>query len=199
MAPRRASGSGREPSAKEKEQNDWRPTFAFFPPGLNAPDTNRLALSAASAWNEHGATVCHPASFNALEPGDARIFACFVVAGLVPPMSLFFHAVLATYGLHVSHIHPNAMVTLAMFQHCCEAFVGINPSVALFRHFFRPRVEEGRVSGSVTFTRRSTSRFIPMDVRGKWEEFRHLWCFIRFPQADDSLLPPSKVHSSSDS
>ena len=137
--------------------------------------------------------MCHPASFNALEPGDARIFACFVVAGLVPPMSLFFHAVLAAYGLHVAHIHPNTMVTLAMFQHCCEAFVGIRPSVVLFRHFFWPRVEERRVSGSVTFTRRNTSRFIPMDVRSKWEEFRHQWCFIRFPRADDSLDAPAEA------
>ena len=138
MAPKRASGSGREPSKKEKEQNEMRPTFAFFPPGLNLADTSRLALSAATAWNENGATVCHPASFNSLVPGDAQIFACFVVAGLVPPMSFFFHAVLVAYGLHVTHIHPNAMLTLAMFQHCCEAFVGIKPSVALFRHFFRP-------------------------------------------------------------
>ena len=79
--------------------------------------------------------------------------------------------------------------------------MGINPSVALFRHFFRPRVEEGRVSGSVTFARRSnsTSRFIPMELRNRWEEFRHLWCFIRFPEADDSLLPPSEAPSSNES
>ena len=193
MAPKRASGNGREPSKKEREHNEWRPTFAFFPPGFDAEETARLTRSAAQAWNEHGVTECRPTSFNDITPRDARIFSCFIVAGLVPPMSLFFHAVLAAYGLHVSHIHPNAMLTLAMFQHCCEAFVGIKPSVALFRHFFRPRVEEGRVSGSLTFTCRSSSRFIPMDVRSKWEEYRHQWCFIRFPHADDSLDAPSEA------
>ena len=49
MAPKRASGSGREPSMKEKEQNEMRPTLAFFPPGLNPTETSRLALSAATA------------------------------------------------------------------------------------------------------------------------------------------------------
>ena len=188
MAPKRLS-------QREIEQNQWRPTFAFFPPGMDLEATTRLARSAATAWNEHGATLCRPGSCNDLTPADARIFACFVVAGLIPPMSHFFHAVLAAYGLHVAHIHPNAMVTLAMFQHCCEAFVGIRPSMALFRHFFQPRVATGHVSGSLTFARRSSSQFIPMDVRSKWEEHRHQWCFIRFPQADDSLEAPNEVPS----
>ena len=183
-------------SAREKEFTALRPTHAFFPPGLNREATVKLERAAASDWNEHGATVCHPAAFSRLESGDARIFSCFVVAGLVPPMSLFFHAVLAAYTLHVAHLHPNAVLLLAMFQHCCEAFVGIHPNVALFRHFFRPRVEAGRVSGLVAFTRRTnTSRFVPMELRNKWEEFRHQWCFVRFPAADDSLLPPTEAPS----
>ena len=72
---------------------------------------------AATDFNENGATVCRPANFTALEPGDARLFTCFVAAGLVPPVSLFFLAVVASFGLHVSHLHPNIMVMLAIFQH----------------------------------------------------------------------------------
>ena len=115
MAPKKASSSVHEPSKKEREHMEMRPTYAFFPPGLNPTETGKVALSAATAWNEHGATVCHPASFDDLTPGDVWIFSCFIMTGLVPPMSLFFHAIMAAYGLHVSHIHPNAMLTLAMF------------------------------------------------------------------------------------
>ena len=196
MAPKKPSSGRREPSAREKEFAELRSSFAFFAPGFTHEETVRLSRVAASDWNEHGATVCNPAAFDQTGVRDARIFSCFIVAGLVPPMSFFFHAVLAAYSLHVAHLHPNAVLLLAMFQHCCETFVGIYPSVALFRHYFRPRVEEGRDSGSVTFKRRTNSpRFIPMELRSKWEEFRHQWCFIRFPDADDSLLPPAEAPS----
>ena len=69
-----------------------------------------------------------------------RVFTCFLVAGLVPPMSAFSVAVLAEYGLLLAHLHPNAILTLAMFQYLCECFVGIDPHVALFRHYYYPRV-----------------------------------------------------------
>ena len=47
----------------------------------------------------------------------------------------------------------------------------------------------------MTFTRRvnNASQFIPVELRSKWEEFRHQWCFIRFPHADDSLDAPSEA------
>jgi hypothetical protein len=105
----------------------------ILPPGLNGEGADRVALTGATAFNENGHTVCHPASRHGLEARDARIFSCFVVAGLVPPMFLFFHDVLAAYGLHLAHLHPNAVVMLAIFQHLYEAFVGVYPSVALFR------------------------------------------------------------------
>ena len=33
------------------------------------------------------------------------------------------------------HLHPNAVLILATFAYACEAFVGVMPSVALFRHW----------------------------------------------------------------
>jgi hypothetical protein len=49
------------------------------------------------------------------EVRDARVFFCFLVAGMVPPMSLFLHAALSTYGAVLAHLHPNALLTLAIF------------------------------------------------------------------------------------
>ena len=110
--------------------------MAFNPPGMDAAGTGRMAHMAATDFNEHGASVCHPDSTTGLTTRDVQLFSCFVAAGLVPPASLFFLAVVASFGLHISHLHPNAMVTLAIFQHLYEGFVGIRASVALFRHFF---------------------------------------------------------------
>jgi hypothetical protein len=50
---------------------------------------------------------------------DARVFFYFLVAGMVPPISLFLHAMLSTYGVVLAHLHPNALLALAIFQHLC--------------------------------------------------------------------------------
>jgi hypothetical protein len=47
-------------------------------------------------------------------------------------MSLFLHAALSTYSMVLVHLHPNALITLAIFQYLCEAFVGVHSLVALF-------------------------------------------------------------------
>ena len=54
-------------------------------------------------------------------------------------------AVLEAFGLRMLLLHPNAVLILATFAHTCEAFVGVMPSVALFRHYFMSR--SGRSSG----------------------------------------------------
>ena len=61
------------------------------------------------------------------------------VMGLLPPFSDFFIAVLEAFGLHMLRLHPNAVLILATFAYACEAFVGVVPSMALFRHYFMPR------------------------------------------------------------
>jgi hypothetical protein len=58
-------------------------------------------------------------------------------------MSLFLHATLSTYGTVLVHLHPNALLTLAIFQYLCEAFVGVRPLVALFRVFFEASLDTG--------------------------------------------------------
>ena len=135
MAPKRSGdgSSSREPSQKEKDWARWKPIMAFYPSGMNLEGAMKVARKAAADFNENGVTVCHPASLTTQDPRDARLFMCFVAAGLVPPASLFFLAVVASFGLHVSHLHPNALITLAIFQHLSH----LHP------------IEEGRVAGAV--------------------------------------------------
>ena len=60
--------------------------------------------------------------------------------GLLPPFSTFFMAILEPYGLHMLHLHPNVVLIFATFAYACETFVGVAPSVTLFRHYFVPRI-----------------------------------------------------------
>jgi hypothetical protein len=43
---------------------------------------------------------------------------------------------LEAHAIHLVHFVPNAVVTLTIFAHACEMFVGVQPSVELFRYFF---------------------------------------------------------------
>ena len=66
------------------------------------------------------------------------VFLFFLVVGLAPPFSPFFMAVLEEFAIHLVHLTPNAVLTLALYAHACEMFVGVLPSVELFRYFFAP-------------------------------------------------------------
>ena len=66
------------------------------------------------------------------QDGVVVTFHDFFVMGLLPPFSDFFMAVLEAFGLHMLHLHPNAVLILATLALACEAFVGVMPSVAFF-------------------------------------------------------------------
>ena len=115
MAPKRSGGGSSSREQREKDWARWKPIMAFYPPGMTLEGTERVVRMAATEFNENGATVCQPATITPHDPRDARLFMCFVAAGLVPPASLFFLSVVASFGLHVAHLTPNAMITLAIF------------------------------------------------------------------------------------
>jgi hypothetical protein len=89
------------------------------------------------------------------------------------------------YSVVLAHLHPNALLTLAIFQYLCEAFMGVRPSVALFRVFFEACLDAG---GAISFHLRPSmeTRFISM-LNREWEDWRVNWCFMRFSEEDDSV------------
>ena len=86
-----------------------------------------------------------------------------------------------TYGFRLLDFTPNAVLTMAVFAHLCENFVGVHPNVALFRHFFMPRVERGEpFSGGIAWFSRTGKKeaYLEGELRSKWEEWRAEWCWI---------------------
>jgi hypothetical protein len=81
-------------------------------------------------------------------------------------MSLFLYAGLSTYSVVLAHLHPNALLAVAIFQHLCEAYVGVRPSVALFCVFFKASLAAS-ASGCLTFCLcpSMVMHFIPMPSR----------------------------------
>ena len=92
---------------------------------------------------------------SALPEGQGSTFYPFFVsaiaAGLVPPFSEFFFSVLRHYKLQALHLHPNSVLLLAIFAYYCEAHIGVQPLVALLRHYFYLRTSCGPASACASF------------------------------------------------
>jgi hypothetical protein len=82
------------------------------------------------------------ASLANMRPGDFVFFVVYALAGLVPPLS--FLTLLEYYGLQLQHLSPNSIALVAIFVHLCEMYVGVQPSVRLFRRFFVLKVVSPR-------------------------------------------------------
>nr|AAU10740.1 hypothetical protein [Oryza sativa Japonica Group] len=134
-------------------------------------------------------------------PGRSVFFLSFAMAGLVPPFSSFFMDVLELYDLQMAHLTPNAVMTLAIFAHLCEMFIGVRPSLWLFRWFFTVQpVSPPSVVGGCYFQPRGPvlNRYIPCVLRKKWDHWKSDWFYT--PLADEARLrlpsqPPAQASS----
>ena len=120
---------------------------AALPPSrINAAALAKVRYLAASNTNEHGVTEMRPTG-SRLPEGYYPIFLHTLYTGLVPPFSDFLFAILETYQIQLLHLHPNSILILAIFAYLCEAYIGIHPSVELFRNFYAlQNTEHGEVA-----------------------------------------------------
>ena len=108
----------------------------------------------------------------------------------MPPYSPFLEAVLEFYQIQLLHLHPNSVLILSIFAYLCEAYLGVRPSVALFRNFYSLRcTAAGERTGCVFFHIADDmgSVYIPMSWSGdkpvtalvkKVGDFRQRWLLI---------------------
>ncbi|XP_066329795.1 uncharacterized protein [Miscanthus floridulus] len=133
----------------------------------------------------------------ALGPGEIVLFVSFVRAGLCLPASVFLHQFLRYFGVSLNHLTPNAVLHLSVFVHLCEAFLGIPPSLSLFRFFFRlkpqPRREETSVLGGcgIQFRQGLKIKFFDYDLVDSVKDWRAEWFYAA------NLIPSLVVHSGS--
>ena len=95
----------------------------------------------ADSFNEHGSTEVRAGSNEAQRRGGPLqpVFTHALMAGMIPPFSAFLLEILRHYQIHLLHLHPASVTILSAFAYLCEAFLGVEPSVAFFRHFYSLR------------------------------------------------------------
>nr|CAE03219.2 OSJNBa0050F15.9 [Oryza sativa Japonica Group] len=113
------------------------------------------------------------------------------MVGLILPFSKFFHEVLDFYEIHALHLAPNAMMTLAIFAHLCEMFVGVRPTMRLFQSFLVPQLLQGAVGGGCYFQPRQgvAGQYIDSHLRKKWEDWKKDWFYTALPDRPRLRLP----------
>jgi hypothetical protein len=153
--------------------------------------------------NSEWGTTCiwHDCAPRDTLPAMAQPFFLFsIFAGLVPPFSPFFLAILETNGIQAIHLHPKSVTLLAVFAYACEARIGIKPSVAYFRHLFSlwsSRLNQS--SGCVSFiaTTGTEGDIIDLKWMKKVEDFQSRWFFINILEESELFLvtgvPPVKL------
>jgi hypothetical protein len=93
-----------------------RDPFLPFEPHGEGQGFEQLAGYVADASNEQGPTIlAHTSKVVGHGARDTRVFFCFLVAGMVPPMLFFLNAMLSTYGMVLAHLHINALLAMAIF------------------------------------------------------------------------------------
>jgi hypothetical protein len=82
---------------------------------------------------------------------------------------------------------------VAIFVHLCEMFVGVRPSVRLFRRFFVMKAASQRppLIGGYYFARRTQgpSRYIAPISPGRWERWREDWALVQADAHDRFVIP----------
>jgi hypothetical protein len=128
--------------------------------------------------------------------GEIVLFISFVQAGLCLPASTFLHRFLHYFDISLNHLIPNAVLHLSVFVHLCEAFIGIVPSISLFRFFFRlkphPRSDTSPLGGcGIQFRQGKKTLFFDYDLVDSIRDWRSEWFYTA------NMIPPHVVHSGS--
>jgi hypothetical protein len=120
---------------------------------------------------KHGA-----ASLANMRSGDFVYFAAYALAGLVPVLSSFFLTLLEYYTPQLQHLSRNSIALVVISVHLYEMFMGVRPSVQLFRSFYVLKAVSQRppLINSYYFQRwtQGHARYIMPVSPGRWERLR---------------------------
>ncbi|KAE8819707.1 hypothetical protein D1007_02367 [Hordeum vulgare] len=170
---------------------------ASAPPLLECTLSKNVNITPVLPWtvassNEHGRTLIWPDA-TAKRPASKAVYLFFlhsIFAGLVPPFSSFFIAILNHYGIQALHLQPNSILLLSVFAFYCESFIGVRPSVSLFHHFLSLRLHGGaHLSACISFVAAQSSSLL-LKAGKKVENFTHHWVLMSLKDANPRLEEP---------
>ena len=120
MSPKQAE-TGKKPLSLPTAPPSFEPALGWSRV-LNDEAMDKVRPMLASSFNEWGETpawlASHPSMARAVT--EVPIFIDALSAGLIPPFSAFFNAVLEHYQIHMLHLDPQSVTLLAVFAFLWE-------------------------------------------------------------------------------
>lgn len=113
---------------------------------------------------------------------------------LVSPFE-FLSLILDFYGLHLLHLNPNFIAFLSIFTHLCEAYLGVQPFLDLFRYFYEVRwMEASKISGCCGLHLWDGMRdeYIPFNCPSSRRDWRKGWFFLYVEDNFPNLAVPNQ-------
>ncbi|XP_022680442.1 uncharacterized protein LOC111256491 [Setaria italica] len=143
---------------------------------------------------------CRPAYGNAWQfkehPKETVMLAHFVERGLAVPTSNFFKGILEYYNLQLVPLNPNGVLHMAIFVHLCEVYLGVLPSLDLFKKLFRckpqPNANRTEVFNGAGFQLRNSSAYLEYDLLDSHGDWKKRWFYIG---NHDPVLPIITSHA----
>nr|AAX92792.1 retrotransposon protein, putative, unclassified [Oryza sativa Japonica Group]AAX94985.1 retrotransposon protein, putative, unclassified [Oryza sativa Japonica Group]ABA93345.1 retrotransposon protein, putative, unclassified [Oryza sativa Japonica Group] len=131
------------------------------------------------------------------EPVLGRMVAVedYILCGFLPPPSEFILPVLNFYGLSLLHLNPNSIAFLSIFSYLCEAYIGVESFLDLFRFYYELRwMEPKKVSGCLGFRLRDglKSRYIPFQCPSSRSKWRARWFYLQIENSDPASVVPEE-------
>jgi hypothetical protein len=115
------------------------------------------------------------------EAGEVIVFHRFFERGLAFPVGPFLRGILYQYGFELHHLNPNTILHISIFVTLCEAWLGIEPNLDLFRYYFKA-VSNGGVDpvGCVRFSLREkrAGRYIKVPLTSSVPRWHQGWFYV---------------------
>jgi Putative gypsy type transposon len=169
------SSSAKDAEAEGMEKTDprtyWDPCSTKDKHLEKLVDQGLLLPSTTLAFHS-----CYGQAFPTADTNVLIAFVAHVQCGFGVHPSKFFERICQFYDIESCHLKPNAVTALSVFTILCEAFLGIEPNLNVWRFLYKPfYYTDQKCIFSISFSLRDTGKYIITSFRDSWKTWRNKW------------------------
>ena len=116
---------------------------------------------------------------------EVVVFGEFFERGFSIPVHPFLRRLLDFYGLELHHLNPNGMLHISCFIVTCEAYLGIEPDIFLWRRLFLCKVQPSKakpaIVGGAGFQLRSGAKYFQIPFKSSLKGWHSNWFYASNP------------------
>lgn len=129
-------------------------------------------------------------------PDELVVFEDYFWHGFGIPIHPFLKKLLVYYKISLCNLHPNSIISISIFIHFCEGYLGIYPHFNLFRHFFYLKKKGGSGGSKITdgsylvLRDHMKAEYLNVPLNTSMRDWYRKWFYV---QQEQELLAPCDV------